>query len=160
MQTYKIKHVSNGKALRHVQQDFGATAINYLKQNFELINPTFLESFQNDYNLECLSINNNYSCVYFNTAHRKTGFTNNGKRRIQLDDSYSEKDLFALIQLDKLSANANKTISAMVTDNLKKFVPDVLPVSLSEFKNIGIPPVTSGTNNFNVSTTIVVMVVS
>ena len=29
----------------------------------------------------------------------------------------------------------------MVTDNLKKFVPDVLPVSLSEFKNIGIPPV-------------------
>ena len=102
MQTYKIKHVTNGKALDHVQHDFGATVINYLKQNNEIIDPTFLDKYRNDYNLECLSIKNRYSYVYFNAAQRKTGYTGNGKRRIELDDSYSEEDLFALIEIDKL----------------------------------------------------------
>ena len=56
MQTYKIKHVTNGKALEHVQHDFGVTVINYLKQNNEIIDPTFLEKYRNDYNLECLAL--------------------------------------------------------------------------------------------------------
>ena len=131
MQTYKYMHVTNGKALQHVQHDFGATVINYLKQNNEIINPTFLEKWRNDYNLECLSIDNHYSYAYFNTANRKTGFTNDGKRRIRHDVSYSEEDLFALVQLDKLPGDINTTITTMVVDTLKLFVPSVLPVSLS-----------------------------
>ena len=102
MQTYKIKRVTNGKALECVKKYFCVNVIKYLKQNNEIIEPTFLEIFRNDFNLECLCVNSTSAYVYFHLPRRKSGYTSNGKRRIELDDSYFEDDLLALVEIDRL----------------------------------------------------------
>ena len=53
------------------QKDVGVNAIQYLKQNNEIINPTFLEVFRNDFSLECLDVNRKNAFIYFNLCCKK-----------------------------------------------------------------------------------------
>ena len=65
--------------------------------------------------------------VYFYVNRRKIGFASDCAKRIDKDGLNEQKDLFAIVEIDKLPGNVSERLQALAIDVIKLMIPQRMP---------------------------------